>query len=100
MHLHMFNLAFPSAALPASGSLGMISARYIKAPLGKNSVSAECETRGCVWSGYKGIVVISNYSNKFSRAEVGAIPIAIGTGKKTDLRNPTANVFGTCLNEE
>jgi hypothetical protein len=25
--------AFPSAALPASGSLGIISARYIKAPL-------------------------------------------------------------------
>jgi hypothetical protein len=33
MHLHTFNLAFPSAALPASGSLGIISARYIKAPL-------------------------------------------------------------------
>jgi hypothetical protein len=28
-----FNLAFPSAALPASGSLGIISARSIKAPL-------------------------------------------------------------------
>ena len=24
---------FPSAALPASGSMGMISARYVKAPL-------------------------------------------------------------------
>jgi hypothetical protein len=33
MHLLTFNLAFPSAALPASGSMGMISARYIKAPL-------------------------------------------------------------------
>jgi hypothetical protein len=28
MHALMFNLAFPSAALPASGSMGIISARY------------------------------------------------------------------------
>ena len=33
MHLRTFNLAFPSAALPASGSMGIISARIIKAPL-------------------------------------------------------------------
>jgi len=33
MHARVFNLAFPSAALPASGSLGIISARYFKAPL-------------------------------------------------------------------
>lgn len=33
MHLLTFNLAFPSAALPASGSLGMISARCFMAPL-------------------------------------------------------------------
>src|SRR5689334_16791364 len=33
MRPRVFNLAFPSAALPASGSLGIISARYFKAPL-------------------------------------------------------------------